>query len=239
MMSKRNAKKEDDITGFGIIFNAILMALFGAFIGFVYLASFEAISFSSTQDLDRFLDAEKSSPTEGPDAVYFFKELGGSASTWGSKREALVQGTNEPLTFSNGELNSWMGSSFKPLFDSAAPGQEKSNVEILPGVPNFFVTENESMYVSVPLKISLFGFEGKYVAFAQGHFSSGPYIEFVADELYLNSAPIPLIGGIGGQLMSQFISAYSETDDYAVISSTLQRAQDVQMAENSLRLTFR
>src|SRR5690625_7157076 len=58
------------------------------------------------------------------------------------------------MTLVEGELNLWAG---VRLGEEQSPGDDQPLLHIVPGVPNFHLTDEE-VFVSVPLEWSLFGF---------------------------------------------------------------------------------
>jgi hypothetical protein len=233
-MCAANKAEEKELTLSGILTAGSLMALLGMLLGFVFLASFPLKVFSNINDQAALLESTQSGALR-PGAIYYFKGAE-RAANWESKRRQLLDGTAQDISLTNGELNAWMRAKFRP--GVAASTDEKANLQILPGVPNFCALDKDSLYISVSTQLVAFGSSSSYQIFCKGHFSEGPTIRYVVDELRLNNAAIPLTG-IGGLVIKTLLKGYSGTQEFSDMKAVWQRLESVELAGNVIRLRLR
>jgi hypothetical protein len=231
--SKKTEEKESSLSG--ILATGFLMALFGAFLGFIFLSSFPLKAFSSLKEQATFLEGVDTTAVR-PGLIYYFKGAQ-SSGNWESKRGQMLDGKSTDVSISDGDLNSWMSSKFRSGAPSSA--EEQPSVLILPGVPNFCAINQDVLYISIPAEIVMFGISNSYQIFCKGHFSEGPTIKYVVDELRVNNASIPLTGGIAALVINTLLKAYSGTEEFAAMQTVWQRLESIELADNVIRLQLR
>lgn len=232
--AKKNEEKE--LTIGGILMSAVLMALVGMVLGFAFLVSFPLKVFSSAKDEADFLEkTEMVAPIPG--SIYYFKGPQLRGSGWEQKRGQFLSGEVTSVSMTDGELNSWAAANFRK--PSASSVEEEPSVLILPGVPNFFALDSDSFYVSIPTEIVLLGHSDNYIFVAKGHFSEGLTVKYVIDELHVNNASIPVVGGIANKVMAILIRAYSGLEEVNSIGTAWERLESVELEANVIRFKLR
>lgn len=233
-MSAKKNKKVSEPTWAGIILIGICMAVLGALGAFAFLVSFPAKTFSSLNDRRAYEEStDLSQPKPGDAFLYVGGEDRGTG--WQAKRESFLAASGV-VEITAAELNAWMRSVFRP--QPAPKGDDAPKVLIIPGVPNFFVANGETLYLSLPTELSFFGVNRKYTMFAKGHLASGPDAEFVVDACYLNSARIPEQAGLAKRVIGNLMQAFSGSEEYAEIREAWAQVESVELVDNGMRLRF-
>lgn len=234
-MSATKTPKEEGPTLAGVFISAIIVALIGAFLGFLFLASESPTSFKSVADLKDHL--EKNPDTKLLDVTYFDGPISRSRS-WEQKREALLNGSATTVELSAGEINAWMSAKFRK--PSAAPSDDdEAGIVILPGVPNFFIDASEGVFLNLPTEVTIYGDMHDCMMIAQGHFSEGSRVSFEMDSLRVNDAAIPVFGGLGKQVVETLLQAYSETDEFIAFQKAWEKVESVELVADTIRLKLR
>ena len=234
-MSAAKTLKEEGPTLAGISVSAILLAFVGALLGFLYLASVPPTSFKSVADLNAYL--EKTPEPKLLDVSYFEGPVSRSRS-WEQKREILLNGSANTVELTAGEINAWMSAKFrKPSAASAA--EDEAGIVILPGVPNFFIDASAGVFFNLPTEVSIYGSTHERMVIAQGHFSTGPQVQFKMSTLRVNDAVIPVFAGLGKQLVQKLLQAYSETDEFVACQKAWEKVESVELVGDTMRWKLR
>lgn len=234
-MSAAKTTKEEGPTLAGISFSAALLALVGALLGFLYLASVPPISFKSVADLNAYL--EKKPELKLLDRSYFEGPVSGSRS-WEQKREVLLNGSATTVELTAGELNAWMSAKFRKPSAASAAG-DKPGIVILPGVPNFFIDAAAGFFLNVPTEVTIYGSTHDRIMIALGRFSAGPQVQFQISALRVNDAAIPMIAGLSKQLLQVLLLAYSQTEEFVVCQKAWEKVESVELVSGAMRLKLR
>jgi hypothetical protein len=234
-MSAAKTPKEEGPTLVGIFVSTVLLALVGALLGFFYLASVPPTAFKSVADLNAYL--EKNPEPKLLDVSYFEGPVSRSRS-WEQKREALLNGSATTVELTAGEINAWMSAKFRK--PSAAPAAEdETGIVILPGVPNFFIDASVGFFFNLPTEVTLYGSTHDCMVIAQGHFSTGPQVQFQISGLRVNDAAVPVIAGLGKQLVQALLQAYSQTDEFVALQKVWEKVVSVELVADTIRLKLR
>ena len=236
-MCAKKIKEKDEPTLGGAIIYGVLIALLGAILGFVFLASSPAIVYASVVDYENFLETDAAFEPAKPGDAYYFDVPSARGRGWEAKRDQILSGDPATVEISAGQLNAWMGAKFTP--GEQKDSQVKSSVMITPGIPKFFVAGEDALYVNLPIDLSVYDNKRKYTVFSKGHFSSGPSVRFVIDELHVNCAVIPVEGGVASKFVGALISAYSATEEFDSIRAAFDQVESVELSGETLRVTLR
>lgn len=229
-------KPEKTPSLFGVYVIAALMAWFGGLLGFAYLTIFPLQSYGRMAEYEAArAEAEAEEPylPKPGNGFYIEGEVLASRS-WEQKRERLSASGPQTVSLSAGEMNAWMDA----RFSSAGPasGAEKSNLVLVPGVPNFAAVEGQGFYVNLPLTVIFFGNQFECVLSALGEVSADG---FEAKSVSLNSAAIPWPSVIGDYVLKTLAEAFQSSEDYKIVSGALDRAESVSMEASTLTLELR
>ena len=130
------------------------------------MMSFSALEMSSRAEEKKFNEGKAVSPSR-PGEVYFLKGPIMRTRAWEAKRLEVLEGRNVTVDLNHAELNGWLSGKFRP---AAAPSDEvKTNVLIIPGVPNVYV-DTDVIHFSLPTEVILFGTSYKYTVLGTGTF---------------------------------------------------------------------
>lgn len=233
-MSAAKTAKEEGPTLAGISVSAVLLALVGALLGVLYLASVPPTSFKSVADLNAYL--EKTPELQLLDRSYFKGPVSSSRS-WEQKREVLLNGSATTVELTAGEINAWMSAKFRK--PSAAAAGDEAGIVILPGVPNFFIDAAAGFFLNLPTEVSIYGSTHDRIIIAQGSFSAGPQVQFQISALRVNDAAVPVIAGLGKQLLQALLQAYSQTDEFVACQQAWEKVESVELVADTMRLKLR
>ena len=233
-MSAAKIAKEEGPTLAGISVSAVLLALVGALLGVLYLASVPPTSFKSVADLNAYL--EKTPELQLLDRSYFKGPVSSSRS-WEQKREVLLNGSATTVELTAGEINAWMSAKFRK--PSAAAAGDEAGIVILPGVPNFFIDAAAGFFLNLPTEVSIYGSTHDRIIIAQGSFSAGPQVQFQISALRVNDAAVPVIAGLGKQLLQALLQAYSQTDEFVACQQAWEKVESVELVADTMRLKLR
>ncbi len=233
-MSAAKIAKQEGPTLAGISVSAVLLALVGALLGVLYLASVPPTSFKSVADLNAYL--EKTPELQLLDRSYFKGPVSSSRS-WEQKREVLLNGSATTVELTAGEINAWMSAKFRK--PSAAAAGDEAGIVILPGVPNFFIDAAAGFFLNLPTEVSIYGSTHDRIIIAQGSFSAGPQVQFQISALRVNDAAVPVIAGLGKQLLQALLQAYSQTDEFVACQQAWEKVESVELVADTMRLKLR
>ncbi|HLS28621.1 MAG TPA: hypothetical protein VK041_08220 [Opitutales bacterium] len=164
--------------------------------------------------------------------VYYVKGGEGDAShaTWEAKEEALKAQRRGSMTLVEEELNQWAG---VRLGEEQSPGDDQPLLHIVPGVPNFHLTDEE-LFVSVPLEWSLFGFGRTFDGLTSGTFEeTGGRHVLNYDRVYVGSCPLP--GFLANKLVRDVTASYDVAEE---VEEGWAALQSVEITEEGLALVI-
>ena len=255
-------------TALGVTFYAVLMALLGAILGFVYMVSFSAQAFASQAEYEASLleDATEgeasgaSEPTRegdesagetaggtlgfkhsGPkpgDAYYIEGEVLGSR-TWEAKRAQLMSAGNQTVRLSVGEINAWMASKFITVEAAGAElSEEEEKASLLIMPGSPNVGIADSQEFFINLPTTLSSFG------SSGDFTVSVRCAMDAARVKLlsvnvRSAKVPFPGLLGAKLLGFLMKSYKSTEEYQIISAALARAESIEVAGDEFVLELR
>jgi hypothetical protein len=139
--------------------------------------------------------------------IYYVEGKSGNAShgTWEAKEGAISAGRSGRLQLVEEELNRWAAQRLK-----GTSAVEMPAVHIEPGVPNFRVADDR-LFVTAPLKWSVFGASRTLDGYVSGHFADrGDAPTFERDRVYVGSCPLPEV--FARRLFSQVVHSYDLPD---------------------------
>jgi hypothetical protein len=185
-------------------------------------------------DLNAYL--EKTPELQLLDRSYFKGPVSSSRS-WEQKREVLLNGSATTVELTAGEINAWMSAKFRK--PSAAAAGDEAGIVILPGVPNFFIDAAAGFFLNLPTEVSIYGSTHDRIIIAQGSFSAGPQVQFQISALRVNDAAVPVIAGLGKQLLQALLQAYSQTDEFVACQQAWEKVESVELVADTMRLKLR
>jgi hypothetical protein len=220
----------------GVYFYATLMALFGAVLGFVYMATFPGQAFSSKADYEASLaESEESVSAPKPGDTYYIEGNVSGTRSWEPKRLQLAAEGAQSVRLSEGEINSWMTTKFRP---GAIPsGEEAAGLMIVPGVPNFAITDEGIVYLNLATAISAYGAKGNFIISARCTLDASGEVRFKS--VNVSSAKVPLPGILGRQIYQTLAKGFKETEEYAIISEAFARADSIEIEGSELIFNLR
>lgn len=220
---------------FGVYFYAVLIALLGALLGFVYMTTFPAQAFSSEKAYSvPFGVVEEASAHAKPGDAYFIEGPVLQSRSWELKREQMQATGSQRIAFSAGEINAWMAAKFRP---GAAPaGDEAPDLLILPGVPNVAFSDEGILYLNIPTTITAYGTTYDYTIFSRCTLATSG-IQF--QSVNISSAKVPLPNLIGARVFETLSKGYQSTKEYAIIAEAFARADSVKIERAELVFDLR
>ncbi len=229
------SKEYKEPSKIGIFVIGLMMANMGAFLGFLYLATLPAQSFSSVQAYEQAMG--ESDPAFGPKPgeAYYLEGVTLRSRSWENGRKEFLDGSGDTVRISSAELNAWFRSRFQP--GQAPAGEGQSGLFMIPGSPNIFLDGPEHVYLSLPATIMFYGTELDWTFFAKAHFvSEGSGVRLVIERMNVNSAPIPGVAAFTNSLVDFLLTAYSEADEFKAIREAWSDVKSVEISGNSILL---
>ncbi len=172
-------------------------------------------------------------------AVYFLEGStdANKSRQWQRKRQMLSEGNTADITFSEEELNAWIGSMVPqaaPAKPKAAPVPAKPTDPKAPDAkpapagpflvldrPNFRIRDNV-LQMGLPTTINAFSVSMPLILQARGHFDKGANgFVFVEDELYIGSFPTQKVPGLKNFIVQRLLAAQEIPDDLRTAWSKL------------------
>jgi hypothetical protein len=235
-----SVKKEKSPSIFGVYFFAVLMAIFSAFLGFVYLLGFPAKAFSSQQAYGASF-TDKPNQTKSnlgsariPGDVYYIVGPTLNSRSWESKRAQMQAEEPSTVRLSSGEINAWMNAAFRSSV--APPNPAASDVLIMPKVPNVSIAGDESLTLSLPTRVEGYGRKYDMIVFARMVPVAG---QLRFESCYVSNAKLPMPNLLGSALFEKLSQSYQATDEYRIISNALSRADSIYIDRGELVLELR
>ena len=218
----------------GVSFFAVIVALIGALSGFTLLASIPPKSFASVAKYEAY---RKENPEHNLLDVHYFRSLKPASDAWAPKREILLNVSSATVTLTNAEIKGWITNKFqKPRVSSS--DEEKANILIVPGMPNFFIDATEGINFNVLLEIVIFGKKIDTLLIGKGYFSEEDADEFKLSELRLNKAKIPLSEELQDDLLEFLFEPYFKSDEFVTLNKAWEKVDSVEPVEDGIRLNL-
>ena len=170
-------------------------------------------------------------------AVYFVKGSERRGSAWKNKRSAFSSGRKGSVSVSEGELNVWARTTFKPN-----PRAEKEHgsvllgIRIIPSTPNFKIEEDTLQIASdLQIPIPLVG-SRSFVYQVKGSFKDKDGVQvFVPSKSYIGSCPIPLLSGFFFNFLA---GSFYEHDEYGALNPTWAKLGSLTLKKEELVLAL-
>lgn len=233
MSSQKKEKSEAGLVFVGI--SALMMAGFGAMLGFIYLMSFPLKEFSSMGERVEALEARESTEAIPGDAFYIEGPILRSSS-WENKRQQFLDGNVSTIKVTAGEINAFLERKFR---SSAVPvDEDHAGLMIEPEAPNIGISGEKATFLNLPARIKGYGLDGSYVFSAKVRFSRSSPPGLSVDRLQIGGAAVPLPGILGKAVVSSIRRAFSSAEEYQVISSAWSVVQSVEVVDGALILTL-
>jgi len=220
---------------FGVFFFAVLMALFGVLLGFVYMASFSAQAFSSQADYEASLkDIEEPIPEPRPGDGYYIEGEVSQTRSWEPKRDLLGAPGAQTVKFTEGEINAWMSAKFRP--GAAISSEDASSILIVPGVPNVALLEAGTLYFNLPTTITAYGVKSDFTISAHCDLGADG---FQFNSVNVSSAKVPLPNLLGAKILKVLAQGYQSTEEYTILFDAFARADSVDVEGRQLVFELR
>jgi len=161
-------------------------------------------------------------------AVYFVEGASNANKSrqWQRKRQMLSEGNTADITFSEEELNAWIGSMVPaaPVKPKAAPAAKTApkapDAKPAPAgpflvldSPNFRI-QDDVLQMGLSTTLNAFGVSMPLILQARGHFAKGSNgFVFVDDELYVGSLPTQKVPGLKGFIVQRLLASQEIPDD--------------------------
>jgi len=230
-------KKEKEPSAFLAYFFAVLMAFIGMILGMMYLFSFPLQAFSSIAEQQESIN-ERDVPGVIPGDAFYIEGPILRTEAWKRKRELLLSGAESELVITAGEINAWLAAEFNPIKRQGDDSDERS-ILIVPAQPNVGISENNTLYVNLPAKVTGYGIDDEYVFSAVGHFKEGAPAKFVVEHLQFGGTAIPLPTLFGSEIVRSLMESYSQFDELETILDAWQRVESVVVADSSLKISIK
>ncbi len=223
------AEKEYTPSLSGSIFAGIACAIAGIILAGINLAF---LPVSAVKELP--LEEDR-----GPLAVYYIagEEKGGSA--WKAKKAAFEKGKPGTFTLSEGELNQWARTTFKPSPKKSGGESFMAQLKVVPATPNFRIAE-DTFQLSSQLGVPIVPSGKKFLFQAQGTFSndSGAF-EFSPYRAFIGACPIPPVAGMPERVFSMLSKGFLLSDEYSKLNPAWNQLSEVSVEGDKLKLASR
>ena len=222
------AKKEEYSPSAAAIITAafvsVLLGLTGAVVNLTATAVTEVPELPNEEEVDTT-------------AVYFVKGSERRGSAWKNKRSALAGGRKGTVSVSEGELNAWARTSFKPNpRDEKEHGSTLLGIRVVPSTPNFKIEEDTLQIASdLQIQIPLVG-SRSFAYQVKGSFKDKGGVQvFVPSKSYIGSCPIPLLSGFFFNFLA---GSFYEHDEYAALNPSWAKLGSLTLKKEELTLTI-
>ncbi|MFA6289752.1 MAG: hypothetical protein WC661_20415 [Opitutaceae bacterium] len=172
------------------------------------------------------VEAVKELPKEPALGTVYFVEGATNANKsrqWQRKRQMLGEGNTADITFSEEELNAWIGSMVPQApANPKAPAAPAAKPDAKPAPagpflvldrPNFRIQDNV-LQLGLPTTINAFGVSMPLIIQVRGHFDKGATgFVFVQDEFYFGSFPVQKVPGLKDFIVRRLLAAQEIPDD--------------------------
>lgn len=247
-------------SAFGVYFYAVLMALFGALLGFVYMTTFSAQAFASQADYEAFLlqpaqpaksalpakivktskvdDSEElDEPNLGPKPgdAYYIEGAVLSSRSWQAKREQLALPGTQSVAFSVGEINAWMAAKFRKG-NSSTETEEGAGILVVPGVPNVGIADAGEIFINLPVTLTAFGVTDDYTVSVRCALEA---TQLKIRSVGVSCAKVPFPQILGAKLVEVLSRGYAATEEYQIIIDAFARADSIAVVGEQLVLKLR
>ncbi|MGZ0706761.1 hypothetical protein ACWPKO_00290 [Coraliomargarita sp. W4R53] len=226
---------EKSPSAFGVYFYAVLMALLGALLGFIYMTTFPAQAFSSQADYQLSL-AELEEPVAAPKPgdTYYIEGPVLSSRSWEGKRQKLATPGEQIVKFSAGEFNAWMSAKFRA---GSTPSQEEQpSILIVPGVPNVGIAGEGEIFLNMPTTMTALGVSNDLtISVRCALHAAGVQIRSVS----VSSAKVPVPSLLGARIVEVLSEGYRATEEYKIISDAFARADSIEVVGGEIIVKLR
>ena len=231
--SSNRKKKKTEATLGAALFYGIFFGLIGAFVGFVFVASFGPSQVPDEVTLNERLneDAER---TPRPGRVYFLRPPAGQPG-WEAKRAALLEGSSPTVVFSPEELNGWIQGNFQVTQTQDTP----SGIGLAPRRAAFATFADGRVQVTIFCDFFIFGARRDLVVIADGLMEEGSADLFALQSLRFNSAEIPPIPFMRQFITSRVLSAFRSAEEYGRALEMRNRIQSAAVRDRQIHFTVR
>lgn len=228
------AEKQKGPSLIGVFFFSIPMALIGASLGFLLLASISPKPFKSVAEYKSDLEEN---PRQTLLDAHYFKGYKSSGEGWAQKRDFLIAGNGPTVILTESEMNAWLVNKFTKLQKSFLD-EEEPKLFIVSGVPHFFIDVNEGIHFSMLLEIVIFGKQFNRLLIGKGYFSEDDSNKFSLSELRLNEAKIPYSEKLYDYLLNSLLGSFDDNDEFVVLEEAWKNVNSVELIEGGLRLNL-
>ncbi|MGB0259618.1 MAG: hypothetical protein ACPGES_13290, partial [Coraliomargarita sp.] len=125
-MSEPNEKRPSLLS---VVIAGVMMAIIGAFVGIMFMATYPIQGFSNQEELDRYLEKEEL-PYIQPGEVYYIEGPDRSGVSWQQVRKDILDGQKEVIDLPAGAFNTWLSANFQIGHPDQASA---SGIIVLPG----------------------------------------------------------------------------------------------------------
>ncbi len=167
-----------------------------------------------------------------PKALYYVSGLDKGGNTWKQKMALLERGQSGALLVSEGELNRWAKSSFKPDPKKAEEGGFLSKISLKPEFPNFRIVEDQ-LQVSTQVSIPILGEGKKFLYQGKGRFVNQ---SFKVESGYIGSCPIPNFAGLPNMVYKHVASTLFDSEEGVKLGEIWAQVNDVSIENNQVKL---
>lgn len=220
-----------------VVLAAVLAALFGAFGGFLFLAASPVQTFTRVANFEEF-EEERADRAPRPRDIYYFRGDRDRNPGWEAKRDEVLRGNPDLVTFTHEELNAWITSRFEPGRASDA-GESSRNVLIIPGLPNVFIQDEEMLHFSIPVELRVFDWETEGTVFGRASFRENGTPDLMVRRLYLSGAPLPGISWLEDRVIGLLTRGLGESEEFAAIREAWNEVETVEMRPGAMQIGFR
>lgn len=234
-MSSSAIKKKSEPSHFLVFGYALLMACFGVFLGLIYLMSYPLEAYPNMEERAKAMEGRESLDPIPGDAFYIEGPTVRSQG-WETKRKQLIEGSAETITVTAGEINAWFAANFRSA--AKADDDESQGLTLVPNVPNLGISEDGTIYLSVPTEIKGYGLDDEYVLSAKVSYSSGAPASLQVEHAQLGGAAVPLPSVLGAHIVSTIINGFSSAEEFALIREAWARVESVQVSGGALVLNL-
>jgi len=219
----------------GVFFCAILVAFVGAVSGFLLLLSASPAPFDSVADYESAKEESVGKPTLLD--AYYYRGSEAEGDSWMAKRETLLTGSNTTVEFTDAELNAWITEIFSKL-STASTLEQKPDIYIAPGQPNFFIDPVEGLSFSLLLELFTFKKKHSCILICKGGFSGEDSTRFEPTSLRFNEAVVPSPVGLKTRLLSEVLETFGEIDELIELEKAWEKVESVELVENQIRINI-
>ena len=171
-----------------------------------------------------------------PKTVYFISGGDQGGNTWKQKKTFLASGQSGARSLSEGELNRWAKSTFKPNPQTDEEGGLFSKISMVPETPNFRIVDDQ-LQVSSQLEIPILGEGKKFLYQAKGNFVNESGVnKFKAESGYIGTCPIPKFAGLPDIVFNLLAAKFLLSEEYDALNPNWSQLSQVVIEDNQIKL---